>query len=283
MPRGVAEKLRGRAAERRTIAALSATGEAPARSRPPRRAGGEAERSRTRRYAASRATPRSSRSPPASRGSRGWCAKSSPRATSARAARPRPSRSPSSCRTWWQQPVRATPRCRPRSCPCSPTCCSRAARRGVAAGLDAVLDHADRARRDHGLLHPRRRDDHAAVHRADVQRRAERPDGRALAGAVPGRAAARPDRPARRDPAVLRPLHDPRDLPGGVEPRDHRRCWSCSRRTSTATTRSTPTRSASWPRPACSWRWRSARSGGSTSACSSASTGTTRASGRCSC
>ena len=30
------------------------------------------------------------------------------------------------------------------------------------------------------------------------------------------------ERPARGDPAVLRPLHDPGDLPGGVERRDHR-------------------------------------------------------------
>ena len=63
-----------------------------------------------------------------------------------------------------------TRRCRRRSCRCSPTCCSRARKRGVPAGLDAVLDHADRAGRDHRVLHPRRRRDHAAVHGPDVQR-----------------------------------------------------------------------------------------------------------------
>ena len=42
--------------------------------------------------------------------------------------------------------------------------------RGLPARLDAVLDHADRARRDHRLLHPRGRRDHAAVHRRHVQR-----------------------------------------------------------------------------------------------------------------
>ena len=50
------------------------------------------------------------------------------------------------------------PRCRPRSCRCSRTCCRRDAARGGAAGLDAVLDHADRPRRDHGGVHPRRGD-----------------------------------------------------------------------------------------------------------------------------
>ena len=88
--------------------------------------------------------------------------------------------------------------------------------RGLPAGLDPVLDHADRARRGHRVLHPRRGRDHAAVHRARLQRAARRADGGPLAGAVPGRAAARAERPARRDPAVLRPLHRSR--------RSRRRC-----------------------------------------------------------
>ena len=47
-------------------------------------------------------------------------------------------------------------------------------------------------------------------------------DRRAGAGAVPGRAAARADRPARRDPPVLRRVHDPGARAGGLEPRDPR-------------------------------------------------------------
>ena len=95
--------------------------------------------------------------------------------------------------------------------------------RGVPAGLDAVLDHADRrsarSRRSSssrpGVIMP-------LFTGATFNAAARRADGRPLAGAVPGRAAARADGPARRDPAVLRPLHDPGDLAGGVERRDPR-------------------------------------------------------------
>ena len=95
---------------------------------------------------------------PASRGSPGSRAKSSRRASSAPAAElgvhdrllsPEPRRATCS----------PTPRCRRRSCRCSPTCCSRGARKeAFAPRLDAVLDHADRPRRDHRVLHPRGRD-----------------------------------------------------------------------------------------------------------------------------
>ena len=54
-----------------------------------------------------------------------------------------------------------------------------------------------------------------------------------VAGAVPDRPAARPQRAVRRDPQRLRPLHDPGARAAGVERRDHRRCSSCSSRTST--------------------------------------------------
>ena len=117
--------------------------------------------------------------------------------------------------------------------------------RGLPAGLHAVLDHADRARRDHGLLRAHRRGDHAAVHRPHLRRGARHPHRGALAGAVPRRAAARADRPAGGDLAVLRTLHDPRARARGVEHRDHRRARRCCATTSTAKTRSTPTRSAS--------------------------------------
>ena len=130
------------------------------------------------------------------------------------------------------------------------------ATRGVPARLDAVLDHADRPRRPDRVLRARRRRDHAAVHGPHVQRPARRPHRRALAGAVPGGAADRADRPARRGAAVLRTLHDPGDLPGGVEPRDHRAARrpapALPRRLSKTAISCTRTRSRSWPRRSCS-------------------------------
>ena len=48
----------------------------------------------------------------------------------------------------------------------------------------------------------------------------QRADCGAVTRAVPGRAAAQPDRTARRDPPVLRRVHDPGDRAGGLEPRD---------------------------------------------------------------
>ena len=68
--------------------------------------------------------------------------------------------------------------------------------RGDPARLDAVLDHADRPRRDHRRGDARGRAVHAAVHRRDVQLPARRADRRALADPLPGRPAARPDGPA---------------------------------------------------------------------------------------
>ena len=94
--------------------------------------------------------------------------------------------------------------------------------RGVQARLDAVLDHPDRARRAHRAGDPAGRRDHAAVHGHGFSRGRQRADRGADAGAVPGRAAARPDRADGRDPAVLRPVHDPGDRAGGLEPRDPR-------------------------------------------------------------
>ena len=102
--------------------------------------------------------------------------------------------------------------------------------RGVPAGVHALLDHADRARRDHRLLRDRRRGDHAAVHRPHLRRGARHPHRGALAGAVPRRAAARADRPAGGDLAVLRTLHDPRARARGVEHRDHRRAGAAAPR-----------------------------------------------------
>ncbi len=92
-------------------------------------------------------------------------------------------------------------------------------------------------------------------------------DGRPLAGAVPGRPAARPDRAADGHPAVLRRIHDPRDLAGGLEPRDHRAAGRARAALPRRRQGRTPMRSASSRRRACSWRWRSARSGGSTFGC----------------
>ena len=96
--------------------------------------------------------------------------------------------------------------------------------------------------------------DHAAVHRAARSTRAlDALTVGPLAGAVPGRAAARAERPARRDPAVLRPLHDPGDLAGGVERRDHRAAGRAAPALPRRRQRSsTPTRSRSWSRRSCS-------------------------------
>ena len=97
--------------------------------------------------------------------------------------------------------------------------------RRAPARLDAVLADPARARRDLGVLHRHRgRDRCRCSSRATSSRRqlvdltvglSQRP--------VPGRRAARPQRPARRDPQRLQPLHDPGDRAAGLEPRDHRR------------------------------------------------------------
>ena len=152
----------GRAAERRTIAALTASAEASAEE--------PAAAAARRRAGASPATPRSSRSPRASRASPGWCAKSSPRASSARSG-------PASAFTIaFQVPNLVTQPVRQRGAVggvragVHRTAAEGPPQRGAAARLDAVLDHADRARRADGVLHPRGRRDHAAVHRLDVQR-----------------------------------------------------------------------------------------------------------------
>ena len=64
---------------------------------------------------------------------------------------------------------------------------------------------------------------HAAADRRRLHAGARRAHGRPVAGALPDRAAARPQRALRRDPQRLRPLHDPGARAAGVELRDHRR------------------------------------------------------------
>ena len=111
----------------------------------------------------------------------------------------------------------------------------------AAALFGLILAVADR---DHGAVHRRRRADHAALHRRT----------RALDDLTVGLSRVL-------FPIVIllglngllvgdaqrpRPLHDPGALPAGLEPRDHRRARSRSRRCSRATTASTRTRSGSW-------------------------------------
>src|ERR1035438_10539135 len=73
---------------------------------------------------------------------------------------------------------------------------------------------------NHRVLHPGRRRDHAAVHRRRTGVGERHADGGPVADHVPGRPDPGPQRPARGGAAVLRPLHDPGDLTGGVEHRD---------------------------------------------------------------
>ena len=205
----------------------------------------------------------------ASRASPGSGARSSPRASSAPAGPPRRSRSPTRSRT--SSPTCSPrPRCRPRSCRSSPTAPAGAPARGVPAGLDAVLDHADRARRDHGVLRARRRGDHAAVHRArrSAARWTPSPSGSrrccsrscCCSGSPACSSGSCSPTNTSRSPRSRR----------GVERRDHRRCSSCCARTSTAEDEHLRVRDRrSCSPPACSSRWRSGRSRASTSACSS--------------
>ena len=152
----------------------------------------------------------------------------------------RRSRSPSRSRTCVRSAVRrrrAQRRVRARS---SPSCSSRARKEALPAGLDAVLPDPRRARRDHGRSSSSaRRRDHAAFTGDDVLAAARRPDGRPQPRAVPDRRAARAQRPRRRDPQRLRPLHDPGDLAAGLERRDPRLPGRDASRSSTATTSST--------------------------------------------
>ena len=277
--RGATDETVRSAAERRTIAALSAAAEAPAEE-PPGPAPPEAGRGWP-------ATPRSSRSPRDSRASRASRARSSRRATSARVAPSRPSRSPTRCRTCVSEPVRQRRPLGGLRAGVHRTAPAGAAQRGPAPGLDAVLDHADRPRRDHGLLHPRRRLGHAALHGPKFSSGLDDLTVGPVPGALPGGPVARPQRPARRGPAVLRPLHDPGDLAGGVERRDHRPAGRAAPPLPRRLRRRQPTDAYAIAHPGGHVRaaadGRSGRSGGSTSACSSRSTGTTPASGRCSC
>ena len=120
----------------------------------------------------------------------------------------------------------------------------------LAGRVDGLLARAPRARRPHRALHPDRAAADQAVRRPG---RRLRPRGRALAGAVPDRRAARAQRRHRRDPQHLRPLHRSGADACLLEPRDHRRARGSASRVSTARTRrstSTPARSSSRRDPA---------------------------------
>ena len=114
------------------------------------------------------------------------------------------------------------------------------AARGVPAGVVAVLADPDRARGADAAVHGHRRGRDAPVHR-HADQRADGADDRAVAGAVPGRAAAVADRADGRDPAVLRPVHGPRDRAGGLERGDHRRDGRAALAVPRPERRSTPT------------------------------------------
>ena len=197
--------------------------------------------------------------------------------------RSRRSRSPSRCRT---------------SCAtCSPTPrCQRRVRAGLhraagegppARGVPARVDvrRADRrgADGDLRLLRARRAVPHAAADAGDeFTPAARRAHGRPVAGAVPDRPAARPQRAARRDPQRLRPLHDPGARAARVELRDHRAARRAASRTSTAASSSTPTRSRSLAATFVQLAMAVPVLRGWTSSSSARSTSATRASSRCS-
>ena len=171
--------------------------------------------------AASRATPRSSRSSRACRGSPASSARSSPRATSRTSGAfrpsPWPSRSPTSCAASSPTPPSAPP-----SCPSSPSCSSTASAREAfrlasallllivtVLGAITVLFVVGA-----GVIMP--------LFVGDKLAPASRTSRSGSRGSSSRSSAPGGQRPARRDPQRLRPLHDPGAQPAGLERRDHR-------------------------------------------------------------